>query len=109
MKLSEIIDRLALEVLTPLPEDREVTGGYTGDLLSWVMGRAESNMLWITIMTNVNILAVASLRDLPAVLIAEGAEIDAAVLDKAREQEIALLRSPKSAYTLCAELADLLK
>lgn len=108
MQLTQIIEALDLEVLTPVAEDREVLGGYTGDLLSWVMGRAESEMLWITIMTNVNILAVASLRDLPAVLIAEAAELDEAVIAKAKEQEITLLRSPKSAYALCVELGKLL-
>ena len=59
-------------------------------------------------MLHVNILAVASLRDLPAVLIAEDAEPDAAVIAKAKEQEITLLRSPKSAYALCVELGKLL-
>ncbi|MBQ8397603.1 MAG: AraC family transcriptional regulator [Clostridia bacterium] len=108
MQVREIIDRLGLEVLNLSDGEREVTGGYTGDLLSWVMGRAESRMLWVTIMTNVNILAVASLRDLPAVLIAEGAEIAPEVVAKAAEQEITLLRSPKAAYTLCVELGRLL-
>ena len=55
MQLTKIIEAMELEVLTPVAEDREVLGGYTGDLLSWVMGRAESEMLWITIMTNVSI------------------------------------------------------
>ncbi len=108
MQIQEIIEKLELEVLNLGVGEREVTGGYTGDLLSWVMGRAESHMLWVTIMTNVNILAVASLRDLPAVLIAEGAEIAPEVVEKAAEQEITLLRSPKSAYTLCVELGRLL-
>lgn len=108
MQLTEIIDKLGLEVLSLADGTRDVTGGYTGDLLSWVMGRAERDMLWITIMTNVNILAVAALRELPAVLIAEGAEIAPEVVAKAAEQEITLLRSPKSAYTLCVELGRLL-
>lgn len=108
MQIKEIIDAMELEVLNLADEAREVTGGYTGDLLSWVMGRAESDMLWVTIMTNVNILAVASLRDLPAVLIAEGAEIAPEVVQKAAEQEINLLRSPASSYTLCAALSRLL-
>lgn len=108
MQITEIIDKLELEVLNLADGERDVTGGYTGDLLSWVMGRAESHMLWVTIMTNVNILAVASLRDLPAVLIAEGAEIAPEVVAKAAEQELTLLRSPKPAYTLCVELGRLL-
>lgn len=108
MQVQEIINKLGLEVLNLADGEREVTGGYTGDLLSWVMGRAESHMLWVTIMTNVNILAVASLRDLPAVLIAEGAEIAPEVVEKAAEQEITLLRSPEPAYALCVKLGRLL-
>lgn len=108
MQINEIIGKMDLEVLNLADGEREVTGGYTGDLLSWVMGRAESNMLWITIMTNVNILAVAALRDLPAVLIAEGAEIAPEVVEKAAEQEINLLRSRLPAYELCTLLAKLI-
>lgn len=108
MRVNELIEALDLEVLTLADGERAVSGGYTGDLLSWVMGRAESHMLWITIMTNVNILAVAALRDLPAVLIAEGAEVDAAIVEKARDEEITLLRSPKPAYDLCVALGRLL-
>ncbi len=108
MQIQTIIEKMELEVLNLADGERDVSGGYTGDLLSWVMGRAEGHMLWITIMTNVNILAVASLRDLPAVLIAEGAEIAPEIVEKAAEQEITLLRSPRSAYALCAELARLL-
>lgn len=77
MQVAAMIDTMGLEVLNLAEGAREVTNGYAGDLLSWVMGRAESDMVWVTIMTNVNILAVASLRDLSAVLIAEGAEIGA--------------------------------
>lgn len=100
---------MALEPLNLADGEREVGGGYTGDLLSWVMSRAEGHMLWITIMTNVNILAVAALRDLPAVLIAEGAAVAPEVVAKASEQKINLLRSPLPAYNLCAALARLLE
>lgn len=109
MQVAAMIDTMGLEVLNLAEGAREVTNGYAGDLLSWVMGRAESDMVWVTIMTNVNILAVASLRDLSAVLIAEGAEIAPEVVKKAAEQEITLLRSPKPAFALCAELAQLLE
>ena len=108
MQIKTIIEKMELEVLHLADGEREVAGGYTGDLLSWVMGRAEADTLWITIMTIVNILAVASLRDLSAILLAEGAEIAPEVVAKAAEQEITLLRSPESAYTLCAALAHLL-
>ena len=58
MKISQLVTCLDLEVLTMPEPDVQITGGYVGDLLSWVMGRAEAGHVWVTIMTNINILAV---------------------------------------------------
>ena len=85
--------------------EREILGGYAGDLLSWVMGRAPADAAWVTIMSNVNIVAVAMLRDVAAVIVAEGAEVGEDVIARAAEQGINLLASDKSAYTLCVEIA----
>lgn len=109
MKISELAgrleDELRLEVLT-LPEpDAAVTGGYVGDLLSWVMGRARAGQVWITIMTNVNILAVASLSGVCAVVVAEDCELAPEIIAKATEQGINLLRSPCSAFEITAAIA----
>ena len=98
MKISEAAERLGLEVLAMPEPEREIRGGYVGDLLSWVMGRAQADNLWITIMTNINVLAVASLSDVSAVLVAEGAEIDGEIVKKAEEQGINLLRTKLPAY-----------
>ncbi len=103
MTVKSLIEKLDLEVLNLAEEDREITGGYVGDLLSWVMGKAESGDMWVTIMTNVNVVAVASLVDVACVVIADKAEISADVIEKARVQGINLLRSDKSAYQLCNE------
>ena len=60
-----------------LPDgEREINGVYVGDLLSWVMGRAEEDQLWVTIMTNSNVIAVASLVNVSAVILAEGVEFE---------------------------------
>ncbi len=103
MTVNDLIQKLDLEVLNLAEEDREITGGYTGDLLSWVMGRAESGDMWVTIMTNVNVVAVASLVDVSCVVIADNAELAPEVIEKAKAQGINLLRSAKSAYQLCNE------
>ncbi len=98
MTVSELTEKLGLEVLTmPCPE-REVKGGYVGDLLSWVMGRAQADNLWVTIMTNINVIAVASLSDVAVVVIAENAEVDADIISRAEKQEINLLRSKLPSY-----------
>lgn len=104
MKVSQLIDRLGLEVLSLPDPEAEISGGYVGDLLSWVMGRAEADQVWITIMTNINILAVASLSGVGAVVVAENAEVASDVKTKAQEQGINLLRSSKSAFDIAVAL-----
>ena len=63
MTAHDLAERLSLQIICEPEPEREVTGGYTGDLLSWVMGRAESGDAWLTIMSNQNVVAVASLAD----------------------------------------------
>ena len=109
MKVSELVKVANLEVLAMPEPEREVVGGYVGDLLSWVMGRAQTDNLWITIMTNINVLAVASLSDVSAVVIAEGAEIDADIIRKAEEQGINLLRSKLPSYEISVAVAAYIK
>ena len=101
MKVSELKKELDLRLITSEGyEDREVTGCYIGDLLSWVMGRAEPGDAWITIMSNINIAAVASLADTACVILAEGVVPDEGVKEKCDMQDIIILSSDKTAYEL---------
>lgn len=100
MKISELAVTLGLEILAMPSPDAEVTGGYTCDLLSWVMGRAESGQAWVTIMTNINIVAVALLTGVGAIVIAEGAEVPESVIKKADEEGINLLSCRESAFAV---------
>ena len=101
MTTTELKTALHLEPLCEAGGVREITGWYAGDLLSWVMGRAESGNVWVTIMTNLNVVAVAQLTDVACVILAEGVEVEPAVLAKAEAQGINLYRSPMSTYELC--------
>ncbi len=101
MKLSALIDTMHLELLTTSDyEDREVTGCYIGDLLSWVMGRAKPQDVWITVMSNVNIVAVATLSDAACILVSENVPIEQEVLQKANAQDVVIARSPLPSYEL---------
>jgi hypothetical protein len=80
---------------------REVTGGYCGDLLSWVMGRALPGQAWVTIMGNLNVAAVARLADTSCVILAEGVVPDQQLLNRARGEDIPLFNSELSAFELC--------
>ena len=108
MTVLELSNTLSLKPLCmPCPE-REVKGGYAGDLLSWVMGRAPADAAWATIMSNVNIVAVAMLRDVATIVICEGAEVSEDVIARAKEQDVNLLLSEKGIYEICAEISKLI-
>ena len=108
MTVQELADKLTLTVAA-LPEgDREITGVYIGDLLSWVMGRAGEGDAWITIMSNRNIVAVATLADTACILLAEGVQPDEGVAQLAMDKGVNLLCSPYSAYETAMRLRDML-
>lgn len=109
MKICDFAAEINAEILSMPRPDAEITGGYCGDLLSWVMGRAEEGQVWITIMSNINTVAVASLADVSAILLSENAEIEESVVLKAKEQGINLLRTPMSTYEAAVALGDLIK
>lgn len=92
-----------------LPDgDREITGAYIGDLLSWVMGRAQSGDAWLTIMSNVNVLAVASLADCACVILAEGVTPENEILSTAAQKGINILRCEKSIYEAAIKLSRMI-
>lgn len=92
-----------------LPDaEREISDVYIGDLLSWVMGRAKSDDAWITIMSNVNILAVASLADTACIILAEGVTVDETIKTTAAEKGINILSTGLSSYEAAVSLYDML-
>ena len=73
--------------------DRQITVPFCCDLLSVAMGRAPAGCAWVTVMGNMNTLAVASLADAACVILAEDAQPDEMALKKAGEQEITMLQT----------------
>lgn len=105
MKLSKIIRELNLDIVAGYNDiDKEVKGVYIGDLLSLVMARAQEEDIWITIQTHVNIVAVATLVNMSAILVAEGMNIDDETIEKANSVNVPLLRSSNTAYELACRL-----
>ena len=107
MTVKEFAERSGFEVICLPSPDKCVSGAYVGDLLSWVMGRAESENVWITIMSNINIVAVAALTDVACVVLAEGVEVDETVLKTAEQKGVNILSSGMTAYGLVKKLAAL--
>ncbi|HHX59713.1 MAG TPA: AraC family transcriptional regulator [Epulopiscium sp.] len=102
----ELLELLPVELKTSTETgNNPIKGVYCGDLLSWVMAKAQSGNVWITIQSHINVIAVASLIGIPAIIIVEGSEIDDDVIKKAEEEEIAIFTTHKPAYeiaSLCA-------
>lgn len=98
MTVRELSDELGFEILCMPDGERQVSGAYIGDLLSWVMGRASADNVWITIMSNVNVIAVASLADVACVVLAEGVTLDGEVLKTAGDKGVNVLKSNLPAY-----------
>ena len=105
MTVHEMAKMLELTPLSVTDGEREFSGVYIGDLLSWVMGRAKSDNVWITIMSNINIVAVASLADVACIILAEGVTVDETVRTTAEAKGINLYSSEKTAYELASMLA----
>ncbi len=91
----------------PSPE-REIGGIYIGDLLSWVMGKAKSDDLWITIMSNVNIVAVGTLADISCILLAEGVSLDDEIIKTAEAKGVNVLTTELSAYNAAIKATNAL-
>jgi len=108
MKLQKVVQELNLTVMTGESLlEREVNGGYAGDLLSDVLANARVGNLWITLHTHPNIVAVASSKDLAAIIIVNGRTPEADTLRKAEEERIPILISSSSTYIVVCKLAEL--
>jgi hypothetical protein len=105
MTVQQLTEALSLTIFHLDDPDRPVTDGYCGDLLSWVMGKAPMDGAWLTIMSNVNVAAVAALTDVSCVILTESVEPDAPLLQKAKTQGINLLGTSLSTYQAAAALA----
>ena len=106
MNLQQLIDELNLAVLTESRDFSSIipTGGYSSDLLSCVMAGAKKGYLWTTLQAHLNIVAVAALNEVAAIIITENAQPDAASIAKANQQGVILLSTPKSTYEVNGRL-----
>jgi len=104
MKVKDLIEKLGLKVLTDNTPDKEISGCYIGDLLSLVMSKGKLNEAWITVQTNINIVAVATLVEFSCIIIPENIEVDESTIKKANMQDVIILSSDKTGYELACEI-----
>jgi len=109
MTLTEVVEKLGLHVLTSKGvSDAKVTGGYTCDLLSDVMANSKAGNLWITMQTHQNVLAVAKLKDLAGIILVNGRRPDEETIRKADEEDVTILGTDESAFSISGQLYQLL-
>ena len=108
MKVKEIQNLFNLEVVSGEKGlDREITGGYCGDLLSDVMANSTKGAVWLTVQVHQNIVAVAILKELAAIILVNGRMPDEETKSKSEDENIPLLITPLSAYQFAGQLYEL--
>ena len=105
MDIQQILPLIKGKLLTEGSDtSRSISSGYACDLLSWVMARGKKDMAWVTVQTHLNVIAIASLHEMSCVIMPENIKMEENSLKKAKEEGIAVISSPLSAYALCGIL-----
>lgn len=104
MKVSEVAALLSAKIIQGEYTDREVEGAYTSDLLSDVMGNAPDNGVLITIQAHKNTIAVATLKDLGAIIVCNNRPIPDDMIEAAKDEDVAILLCQESQYIVSGKL-----
>lgn len=105
MNTAELAELFDARIVNDGNPKQEIKGGYCGDFLSFVMGRAPTGSAWLTVMSNVNVAAVAVMAEVGAVVVCEGVTPDAALVERCRTESINLITTPLDVYGAAARLA----
>ncbi|NCC73731.1 MAG: serine kinase [Sphingobacteriia bacterium] len=109
MTVNEIVKKLNLTVYSgETGLNNQITGGYTSDLLSDVMGHSNQGNIWVTLQTHKNVIAIASLKDLAAVILVKGLKPDEDTLAKSREENIPMLGTTLPAFEITGQIFQLI-
>ena len=109
MTVKDLTQALGLTVLSQGDPTAAVTGCYCGDLLSWVMSRAQAGDAWLTVMGNINSMGEAALTDAACIILTDNAPLDADALQRARENEICVLQTSDGAYQTAIRIHEFLQ
>ena len=110
MKVKDIVEALNLKVLSGAEGlEKEVEGCYVSDLLSDVMGNAEMGNIWVTLQTHKNVMAIASLKELAAVILIKGQSASEDTLEQSNEEGIPFLSTCAETFETAGRIYELLK
>ena len=105
MKLNDIISRFGLKVYSPPGDgELEIKHGYTSDMLSDVIANAGRDYVWVTMQTHINIIAVAALKDLAAIVLVRGHAPEPATIEVAKTKGVCVLGTNLSAFDITGQL-----
>lgn len=108
MIINEIVEELKLNQLSGEKDSmKTVDGVYICDLLSWVMANGSKGDIWITVQTHLNIIAVASLLEMPMIIVPESIDVEEETLAKADEENIIVCTSELDSFTLACKLNEM--
>ena len=108
MLVKDLVLKINAEILNEGDSfESSVEGCYIGDLLSWVMSKAKEGDAWITIMSNVNVAAVATLTDVSCVILCENVEPDSECLNRVKQQGITMLKTSLTAYETALSIGNI--
>jgi predicted transcriptional regulator len=109
MKVSELIEKLELKVYTgSIGLEREIIGGYVSDMLSDVMGFAQEGEVWVTLQNHMNVVAVASLKELACIILVKGIVPQPEIVQKAIEEDIPILGTSEKTFVVAGKIYQLL-
>ena len=109
MIVKELVEKMNLTVFCGQDNlDREIKGGYTSDLLSDVMGFAREGQVWITLQTHKNVLAIASLKELAAILLVKGNKPEEDMLEQAIDEGIPVLGTDAQTFETTGKVYQLI-
>jgi len=104
MRISDLAPALGLRLEQSEFADREISSGYTSDLLSDVMANAKTDGVLVTVQAHKNTIAVAGLASLAAVVVCNGRPLPADMIAAARAEGIAVLSTRDTAFEVSGRL-----
>lgn len=104
MKIDFLVKKHRMSLLTGNLDGREFEGVYVSDLMSYAIKNVQKDNIWVTVQDNMNIIAIASLKECAAIVIAESHFVSEAVIRKAKEENIVLIQTEKKIFEICRDL-----
>lgn len=95
MTVKELVEKVGFEIINQGDElAKEITKPFCCDLLSIAMSKLPAGGVWVTVMGNINTLAVATLTEASCVILAEGTRLDGPAQAKAQSEGVTVLSTP---------------